>query len=596
MQLQEIVKGIKGGTTQLPDFQRGWIWDDDRIRRLIASISCSYPIGAVMFLEYGGDGMRFKSRTFTNVKGDGKKPEVLVLDGQQRLTSVYCAMCSLAPVPTWSGKRELIRRYYYLDIAKCVDPNIDRAEAVLSASANKTRQNRRCKSFLDLSTRQKEFREHMFPLNIVFNSIAVDEWRVEYRDYHKNAVYDNRMRVFMATVLNPIVTYTIPVIQLERTLPKEAVCQVFENVNTGGVQLTIFDLVTATFAAEDFFLREDWDKRQTAMIKAEGTFGILAAVSQTDFLVSLTVLSQYRSKKTLSVKRKEVLALTLENYKQNVGDLVEGYIKVARFLVEQGVYAAKDVPYTTQFVPLSVFMTILGIRTQDEMVKTKLTIWYWCGVFGEMYGGANDVRYINDLVVGLPWIQRKEASYTKPHLYDGSEPITVSQGFFHPERLYGLKSRSGAAYKGVMAIIAKKGAKDFITGRSMDLNETKSDNVDIHYIFPQGYCERAKLDKLKWNCVVNKTLLASQTNRMMIDKAPSEYCRYMEHDKAIERFGENVRSHVIDLAALKSDNFDLFFEKRANAILDLIGKAMDRKIGRMGDPDMVKYKPEDYDD
>jgi len=42
------------------------------------------------------------------------------------------------------------------------------------------------------------------------------------------------------------------VITLDKTTPKEAVCQIFENVNTGGVALTVFELVTATFAAEDF--------------------------------------------------------------------------------------------------------------------------------------------------------------------------------------------------------------------------------------------------------------------------------------------------------------------------------------------------------
>jgi uncharacterized protein with ParB-like and HNH nuclease domain len=98
--LQDILKGLNNGTTRLPDFQRGWVWDDERICALIASITSSYPVGAVMFLEYGGDGIRFKSRPFTNVPDDSKLPEMLVLDGQQRLTCVYCAMYSKEPVLT----------------------------------------------------------------------------------------------------------------------------------------------------------------------------------------------------------------------------------------------------------------------------------------------------------------------------------------------------------------------------------------------------------------------------------------------------------------------------------------------------------------
>jgi uncharacterized protein with ParB-like and HNH nuclease domain len=135
--IQDILKDIHNGTTRLPDFQRGWVWDDERIRALIASITCSYPVGAVMFLEYGEDGIRFKSRTFTSVPDDGKTPEMLVLDGQQRLTSVYCAMYSKSPVPTQTIKKEDIQRYYYLDIEKCLDPSVDRVDAIVSIPADR---------------------------------------------------------------------------------------------------------------------------------------------------------------------------------------------------------------------------------------------------------------------------------------------------------------------------------------------------------------------------------------------------------------------------------------------------------------------------
>lgn len=83
--MQDILRGISNGTTCLPDFQRGWVWDDERIRGLIASITCSYPLGAVMFLEYGGDSVRFKTRLFTNVTASPTMPEFLVLSIVKRL-------------------------------------------------------------------------------------------------------------------------------------------------------------------------------------------------------------------------------------------------------------------------------------------------------------------------------------------------------------------------------------------------------------------------------------------------------------------------------------------------------------------------------
>lgn len=96
--LKDVLDAIARGETQLPDFQRGWVWDDQHIRSLIASLSLSYPIGAVMFLEAGG--APFKPRLFEGVSlTPVLPPRKLVLDGQQRLTSMYLALRSGKPVP-----------------------------------------------------------------------------------------------------------------------------------------------------------------------------------------------------------------------------------------------------------------------------------------------------------------------------------------------------------------------------------------------------------------------------------------------------------------------------------------------------------------
>ncbi len=58
--IADILRSIDEGKIQLPDFQRGWVWEDNRIRALIASISNGYPIGAAMFLKTGGDNLHFK--------------------------------------------------------------------------------------------------------------------------------------------------------------------------------------------------------------------------------------------------------------------------------------------------------------------------------------------------------------------------------------------------------------------------------------------------------------------------------------------------------------------------------------------------------
>ena len=55
---------------------------------------------------------------------------------------------------------------------------------------------------------------------------------------------------FRTQVLKKFRNYDLPIIELKRTNKKEAVCLVFEKVNTGGEPLTVFELMTATYAAE----------------------------------------------------------------------------------------------------------------------------------------------------------------------------------------------------------------------------------------------------------------------------------------------------------------------------------------------------------
>ena len=108
----DLIKDIGKGKIQLPDFQRGWVWDDSRIRGLIASITQNFPVGAAMFLEYGNENIRFKYRMIEGVPMFDVKPDFLILDGQQRLTSIYSSLCSPNAVKTKTDKGDEIKRFY----------------------------------------------------------------------------------------------------------------------------------------------------------------------------------------------------------------------------------------------------------------------------------------------------------------------------------------------------------------------------------------------------------------------------------------------------------------------------------------------------
>src|ERR1700751_4931873 len=88
--LDKLLEECHRGTIQLPDFQRSWVWDEDRIKSLIASVSRAFPVGALMSLDTGG-AVKFKPRPIEGAPSEAKSivPQSLLLDGQQRMTSLY---------------------------------------------------------------------------------------------------------------------------------------------------------------------------------------------------------------------------------------------------------------------------------------------------------------------------------------------------------------------------------------------------------------------------------------------------------------------------------------------------------------------------
>src|SRR6267378_1841223 len=120
--LNKLLEECHRGVLQLPDFQRSWVWDEDRIKSLIASISRAFPVGALMTLETGGP-VNFKPRVVEGAPSESKRviPQSLLLDGQQRMTSLYQVTLRGKVVETVTPKKKKVRRWYYIDIEKSLE-------------------------------------------------------------------------------------------------------------------------------------------------------------------------------------------------------------------------------------------------------------------------------------------------------------------------------------------------------------------------------------------------------------------------------------------------------------------------------------------
>ena len=579
--LSQLLDEVNSGKTQLPEFQRDWTWDDNRIRGIIASLSQGYPMGAIMRLQYGNPDIKFKYRTIKGVGLRDLAPDFLVLDGQQRLTSIYQATYSKNPVATKTDKGKEIERYYYLSMEKCMDENEDRFDAVLPVpSDRKIKENFDRDVKLDLSDQQKEYEHKMFPVNIAFDSNALMKWQFGYMMYYTGQADALKLlEDFQSEVINTIVSYKLPVITLDKTTPREAVCKVFENVNTGGVPLTVFELVTATYATQEFDLRKDWQdcKKQIRGINDTLRTDLLDGIDETTFLTTVALYTSYIDKQagkvgTVSCKKKDVLNLSYESYVANRDQVLTGYRIARDFLLKyQYVFRQRDLPYTTQLIPLAAICAFLGkSKCNEANTISVLSKWYWCGILGEMYGGANETRYANDIedvvdeVFGRPNPGR-----------------TVNSAFFASTRLLTLQTRLSAAYKGIMALLYKEKCRDFMNDTTIDIVNSMLESPDIHHIFPEAYCVKQGIKRQRYNSIVNKTPILPATNLSIGGNAPSEYTKTILKKVSgltEAELKERIESHCVDYDALIRDDFDAYFVDRAKKLLGLIEKAMGKPV------------------
>lgn len=603
IRLEELLLLCGSGKIQLPDFQRSWVWDEERIKSLVASISQAFPVGALMTLETkAGAPGTFAHRPVQGTPTDAaaQTPDQLLLDGQQRMTSLYQTCLRREVVQTITPRLKLVKRWFYIDIRAAMLPDGDREEAIFGVPEDrKIKSDFDRKVDLDLSTSELEYEHLMFPLNRAFDW---DEWQEGFGDYWigKGDVAKRELfKAFKNDVLQNFKGYQVPVIALGPETSHAAVCLVFEKVNTGGKPLDAFELVTAMYAAQGFRLRDDWlgadgkpglqHRLQHFGRPADQKFGVLEKVASTDVLqaISLLYTSTIREDEVASGKkdselaavratRQSLLELPLSAYKQYRDVVEEGFKTAAKLLRQHHIYRVIDLPYQGQLVPFAAILAKIGDKWDHATVKEKLARWYWCGIFGELYGSAIESRFAKDILEVPAWID------------GGPEPSSIRDGVFRAERLKSMRSRQSAAYKGIHALLMGEGAIDFRSGQSFGQTIFFDEGVDIHHIFPQDWCKKQGIDVKVFDTIVNKTPLGYRTNRILSGAAPSKYIEKLElgtkdappiEGTALDRY---VQSHAIDPALLRADRFADFMADRERRLLALISKATGHQVAKAG--------------
>ncbi|MFI9466647.1 DUF262 domain-containing protein [Streptomyces sp. NPDC052492] len=588
LKLSDALVDVASGALQLPDFQREWKWDDERIRALIATVTLDYPLGVVMALQTNGTSP-FRTRTLKGAEdAQTAVPDLLLLDGQQRLTSLFQALHRDRPVETVDARGKELRRWYYIDIAKAIGSPADRDDAIVSVPEDrilKTGFNRR--DTIDLTTVEGECAAGYFPLHFVFDTQRVNAWHQEF--VKVDVTNWGLWGQFQQFVLSRMLSFQVPMIKLAASTTMDAVCAVFERVNTGGVPLNVFELLTATYAGNqeytarhgDYFKLPDvWLDIKKGLTASYPVFGRMEAgvedgLSSSDFLQAVALVRTWERKRqesraAVSCKRRDLLELPLADFSSLAPRVAEAFEWVGNFLERQCIVRAPDLPYRTQLVPLAAVRTILGEETDTEAADELLTQWYWCGVLGEMYGGSTESRFTRDVEQLIERL-RGNAEVV---------PDTIAEAAFLDDRLDTLSTRNSAAYKGIYALLVKQGAVDwYFTEAPLNAARLAEYSVDVRQIFPKAWIDKHhRAYSNKANSIINKTPLSLRASKSMTG-SPSGYLKTLALESGMrpEWFDDVIGTHLIDPAALHSGDFEQFYLSRSKQLLELVMSAMGKR-------------------
>jgi hypothetical protein len=539
-----LISGARKGHLVLPEFQRSFIWDRQAIEELLVSILNNYFIGTLLLLDVAPQDFPFKARKIEGIEDDQVYPKRMVLDGQQRLTSVHYALFG----PDLPLKNTSYPYRFFLDLEKALATDWDEAVFSWPTYWHKTG---------DLfEDRQLQYDQRILSFAAVRDWPTWQTWRDGYRDFCDDHERDLD-RVWMDEVdeiVRTFLNFQVALVELPQGTPLEMVVEIFERINRTGESLSVFELLTARLWKHDINLRNLWK----ATLESHPLIDAASSDKGERYpKFALQVVALLRGEEC---KRKNLIMLEGENFEQD-WETANTYIAKSLQRLQStaeggyGVIPVLSLPYSTLVPPLAMILHEIeaNYRARPD-VYSKMHHWYWSSVFTERYGGSTDTLTQRDYVQMKTWMEN-----------DDQIPEAIVRDPAEFQRDLHEVVRMGAVYKGILCLVALGGARDFFSGDAIALQE-----LDDHHIFPKSYLRDQGYEPDERNTILNRTLIARDTNRNFIrNRPPSDYVAEMEDLHGVAGTEHILATHFIDAdayAAMKNDDYEAFLTARESTI------------------------------
>lgn len=558
--INQILQKCEQNKWVLPYFQRYFQWSRTDVKDFLTSIFNDYYVGSFLLWGVYSESIPMGTLSIQGVDSEieARRVEHIIIDGQQRMTSLYYAMKS----PNFSLKGSKLKSYFYLDIEKYFKiisdfkDESDRWDVVDIINVRTKKM-----------ARQESFEKLLFP---IYEISKRTEWIKEFRNFlleksaDKSNIYD--LTDFIKEKLDRVYTsFSIPYVILPDAVKIYEVTNIFEKINSKGRPLSTFDLLIARLQKYQINLRDIWDQTLVEYPKINEYYNnkdsIPIYLLQT---ISLLLTSAKSCKKKDLLDIADKADINDESSFRNIWfkackNFEETILRIENLRDGFGVRSVKEVPFMSMLPILSgLYQYVNENKKRKAECYNKIKMFYWSAVFSNAYSASVDSQTTSDFRAMISWFNDDS---TIPETVKNARESIGSSNFRRDTQ------KSSARYRGVLSLIALEGAKDFDSGLMLENSRAN----DQHHIFPFDLYKDEKFV----NSVLNISWLSATTNRTIGKTKPSEYyqdfisSKYSDEGKFIEILASH---HITDrqLQDLKTNNFTDFIKHRHEIIHTII--------------------------
>lgn len=519
-QFSSLVDDITSGRLKIPQFQREFVWDIKKSTGFLDSIIKGYPVGTFIFWK-----TKERLRSVKNI-GNLDLPEPdkgdyvnYVLDGQQRITSLFVAFKGLKI--TRDNMKEEDFSEIYIDLEAKEDEKIVTTE-------------------IDDKNKEQLIRLR----DLLYGGLtSLAKYPAKY--HQKLEEYKKRIE-----------SYNYSVIQVSE-VAVDVATEIFTRINTSGKRLSVFEIMVAK--------TYDYDKNFDLSEK----FNILIEnLKNVDYetISNITILQIISLILTKECKGKVILNLNKEKFIELWDDVIDAVERTVEYF--KGYYripVSQLLPYNALLVPFAYFFYFHKDKPTGEKQR-YLQDFFWRISLSGRYSSsvesklAQDIKRIDKII------------YNELPKYDW--PINISPEFIKNNGWFSV----GRSYvKAILCLFSYHQPKSFIDDSLVNISNDylkQANSKNYHHFFPRAYLKKLNKDEKMINHIVNITIVDALLNKKEIKASPPS--KYMENFKKLNpHLSETMKTHLIydlDDYGIWTDNYEVFFEKRAIAISKEIEK------------------------